>query len=79
MPYYSLPSILFLTLLMHAVFMMARMEEDGSLPDAEKQDVCHLATMLMQIGMNLAQCAEDQGSDAVSNSNSNPLKKRRQC
>ena len=54
--------------------MMASLEEEGSseLLSSEKQDVCHLATMLMEVGMSLAQLGEeDTVSISHSNSNSN--------
>ncbi len=46
---------------------MAKMEEESpsSMPDPEKQSICHLATMLMEVGMSLslAQDDHDDGND----------------
>jgi len=51
---------------------MASLEEEGSseLLSSEKQDVCHLATMLMEVGMSLAQLGEED-TVSISHSNSN--------
>lgn len=43
-----------------AVFVMAKIEQEGnSIPDSEKKSICHLATMLMEVGMALAASEED--------------------
>jgi len=56
------------------VYMMASLEEKGSseILEAEKQDVCHLATMLVEVGMSLAQRSEED-----SNGNESAMKKKR--
>ncbi len=48
------------------VYMMASMEQKAKGPESssnlesEKQDICHLATMLMEVGMNLASRIEEE-------------------
>ena len=60
--------------LQEVVYMMASLEEKGSsdILEAEKQDVCHLATMLVDVGMSLAQRSEED-----SNGNESAIKKKR--
>jgi hypothetical protein len=58
------------------VYMMANIEKRAKascrdpLLDSEKQDVCHLATMLMEVGMGLAGRAEDDGGNVAGESSS---------
>ena len=59
--------------------MMASLEEGGSseLVASEKQDVCHLATMLMEVGMSLAQLSEEDATCTGSNITGPAVKKKR--
>ena len=59
--------------------MMARIEQQVSLPllDSEKQDVCHLATMLMEVGMTLAQRTDENGKNGNGKDDGHGVKKKK--